>query len=143
MAFTSRIMAAPARDVFTVLTDPYSYPKWLIGTSKIRDVDAAWPAVGSCFHHGVGVGPLRLPDSTQVETIETDKVLKLRVRARPFILATASFILVDSGPSCVVMLEEEPKLRMLGNLVLPLFDPLTHVRNHESLRRLGELVDER
>ena len=143
MAFNSRSMAAPARDVFSVLADPYTYPKWLLGASSIRDVDDAWPAVGSCFHHTVGVGPFKIPDSTKIEAIETDKLLKLRVRARPFILATATFSLFDSGPSCVVMLEEEPNLRMLAKLVRPLFDPLTHVRNHESLRRLAELIEGR
>lgn len=141
MAFTSRTIPAPARDVFRVLTDPYTYPEWLIGAASIRSVDDAWPSVGSCFHHIVGVGPFKIPDSTMVEAIETDVTLKLRVRARPLILATATFRLVGSGSSCVVMFEEEPKIRVLGNLFRPILDPLTHLRNHESLRRLAERFD--
>ena len=41
----------------------------------------------------------------------------------------------------VVSFEEEPAPRLLGNLVRPLMDPLTHLRNHRSLRRLAALVE--
>jgi hypothetical protein len=38
-------------------------------------------------------------------------------------------------------MEEEPKLRFIGNLVRPLLDPVIHVRNHRSLRRLFLLFE--
>jgi len=43
----------------------------------------------------------------------------------------------------VVAFEEEPGPRAIGNLVRPLFDPITHVRNHLSLKRLDTFVARR
>ena len=143
MAYTSREIAASAAEVFDVLTDPYTYPQWLIGAASIRSVDERWPQVGSRFRHSVGVGPFAIPDDTEVEAMIPGRLLRLRVRARPLVLATASFELIESGSRCVVMLEEEPKLRLIGNIARPLLDPITHMRNHASLRRLADFVEQR
>jgi len=143
MAFTSRIIAAPPDAIWGVLIDPYTYPDWLIGAADIRDLDDTWPAVGSRFHHRVGVGLLSIPDNTEVEAIVAPAMLRLAVRARPLISAVATFRLVGDGSTTVVTVEEEPKLRMIGNIVRPLMDPAVHVRNHRSLQRLERLVLER
>lgn len=139
MAYTSREMRANAADAFAVLVDPETYPRWLVGATAIRDVDDTWPARGSKFHHLVGVGPLQIPDDTEVLDIEPGRLLRLRVRARPFVLAT--FRIIGGGPSCVVALEEEPTVRWVGNIVRPLMDPSIHIRNHRSLRRLATVVE--
>ncbi len=140
MAYTSREIPAATAEVFEVLVDPWSYPDWLLGASVIRRVDKEWPAVGSRFHHMVGVGPLSIPDNTKVESIVANSRLQLRVRARPFILATATFTLLGDDDRCVVMLEEEPIPRFLGNVARPILDPMMHVRNHLSLERLANVV---
>ncbi len=142
MSFTSREFAASPADVFAVLVDPESYPYWLIGTDRIRDVDSNWPAIGSKFHHVVGFGPLKIADDTEVIDIEDGRMLQLKVRARPLISAVATFRVVGEATSCVVTLEEEPAIRSIGNLVRPLLDPTVHMRNHRSLRRLAAVVDE-
>jgi hypothetical protein len=69
--------------------------------------------------------------------------LALSVRARPLITAEVDFRIVPDGDRCVVTMQEEPSLRLLGNLVRPIMDPVTHVRNHRSLRRLDHLVARR
>lgn len=140
MAFTSRIIHAPPEAIWAVLIDPHTYPHWLIGAAEIRDVDDAWPAIGSRFHHRVGIGVLSIPDSTAIEDVIEPEMLRLAVRARPFVSATATFRLVGDGTTTVVSVEEEPKLRLPGNVVRPLMDPAVHVRNHRSLRRLDRLV---
>lgn len=142
MSFTSREFAASPANVFAVLVDPESYPHWLIGADRIRDVDSNWPAIGSKFHHVVGFGPLKIADDTEVIDIEDGRMLQLKVRARPFISAVATFRVVGEATSCVVTLEEEPAIRSIGNLVRPLLDPTVHMRNHRSLRRLAAVVDE-
>ncbi len=142
MSFTSREFAATPTNVFAVLVDPESYPHWLIGTDRIRDVDSNWPAIGSKFHHVVGFGPLKIADDTEVIDIEDGRMLQLKVRARPLISAVATFRVVGEATSCVVTLEEEPAIRSIGNLVRPLLDPTVHMRNHRSLRRLAAVVDE-
>jgi uncharacterized protein YndB with AHSA1/START domain len=140
MAYVSREFDAPPADVFRVLVAPETYPRWLIGAADIRDVDDSWPAVGSRFHHRVGIGPLSLPDHTEVVAIEDGELLRLRVKARPFIAAVVTFHLVGDGGRCVLTMEEEPDRRIIGNVVRPVLDPMIHMRNHRSLRRLDELI---
>jgi uncharacterized protein YndB with AHSA1/START domain len=140
MAYTSREVEASVHDVFALLTDPQTYPDWLAGASDIRAVDDDWPRLGSKFHHWVGVGPLRVADSTKVLEIEPDRRLRLGVRARPFVSAIATFTLVGDDRRCMVSLEEEPAVPLIGTIVRPVMDPLTHLRNHVSLRRLAALA---
>ena len=143
MAFTSRELDAGVAATFSVLTDPQTYPQWLIGAQRIRDVDASWPQPGSRFHHLVGFGPVQIPDDTEVLAIEQDRMLRLKVRARPFISAEATFRVIGDDHRCVVTLEEEPAVRSVGNLVRIVMDPTMHARNHRSLRRLASVVEQR
>ena len=143
LAYTSVEMDAPVPDVFAVLVDAHSYPRWLIGAAEVRRVDDGWPAPGTRFHHRVGLGPLSLADSTEVIAIEQDRMLQLAVRARPLISAVVTFRLVGDGVRSVLTWEEEPALRLVGNLVRPVVDPLTHLRNHRSLQRLAVVVAQR
>jgi uncharacterized protein YndB with AHSA1/START domain len=140
MAYTSREVEAPAHDVFAILTDPRTYPEWLAGASDIRAVDDDWPRPGSKFHHWVGLGPFRVADSTKVLVHEPDRVLRLGVRARPFVSAVATFTLVGDDERCVVSLQEEPAVPIVGTIVRPVMDPVTHVRNHLSLKRLADVA---
>jgi hypothetical protein len=140
VAYVCREYEAPTSEVFGILADPASYPDWLIGTVSIRDIDASWPQPGSRFYHRVGLGPLAIPDHTEVVAIEPGESLQLRVRARPLIAAVVTFRVVGDDGRCVVTMEEEPDRRVIGNMVRPVMDPVTHVRNHRSLRRLGAVV---
>jgi uncharacterized protein YndB with AHSA1/START domain len=140
MAFTSRIIDAPAGVVWAALLDPSTYPDWLIGTREVREVEPDWPAIGSGFHHSVGVGPLVLRDRTHITGIEPGHRLELAVKARPLVSACARFELVSDGDRTVVTLEEEPAHRIIGNLVRPFLDVATHHRNHRSLRNLDRLL---
>ena len=125
------------------LTEPETYPHWLVGADSIRDVDDTWPKPGSRFHHVVGVGPIKIPDHTEVLAIEPGRLLRLKVKARPFVSAEATFTVVGDGERCVVSLQEEPTVRWAGNLVRPVMDPSIHVRNQHSLERLAALVEHR
>ena len=140
MAHTCREIAAPPSDVFAVLADPEAYPDWLIGAANIRSYDDNWPSPGAKFHHTVGVRPFVLMDSTEVIDVEPDESLVLHVRARPLVSAVVTFRLIGKGDRCVISMEEEPTVRTIGNLVRPILDPATHVRNHRSLGRLEKLV---
>ncbi len=143
MSHTCRAFTASPAEVFAVLSDPRTYPDWLIGASRIRDHDPGWPAVGSKFHHLVGIKPFALPDSTEVVSMEPDRLLRMHVRARPLVSAVATFTITGGTDGCVLCIEEEPALRVIGNLIRPVLDPITHVRNHRSLRRLAGVLDDR
>jgi uncharacterized protein YndB with AHSA1/START domain len=140
MSYVSREFARSAPEVFAALIDPETYPAWLVGASDIRDVDDEWPLAGSKFHHRVGIGPLTLADSTELLACQPPRMLRLAVRARPFISAVVTFELVGDADRCVLTMEEEPAVRTVGNVVRPVMDPVTHLRNHLSLKRLDRLL---
>lgn len=141
MSYTCRRIAASPDQVFALLADPTSYPQWLIGASEIRDHDPRWPAAGSTFDHLVGVKPFVLADSTKVLAVEPGRSLQLHVRARPFVSAIVTFTITGGPDDSVICMEEEPAIRTVGNAVRPLLDPVIHVRNHRSLRRLARLLE--
>ena len=66
-----------------MLADPDSYAYWVVGSKRIRDADASWPAPGSRFHHTVGVGPLTVDDHTESLAADRPRRLVLRANARP------------------------------------------------------------
>ena len=52
-------------DVFAVLGDGWLYPTWVVGASRMRAVDPAWPAEGAHLHHSLGAWPVLFDDDTQ------------------------------------------------------------------------------
>ncbi len=62
----TRLMDATPEQVWKVLSDGWLYPLWVVGATRMRDVDEGWPAVGTRLHHSVGSWPLMLDDTTEV-----------------------------------------------------------------------------
>ena len=83
MSTNTRIMSTTPDRVWDVLADGWLFPLWVVGASRIREVDAAWPAVGSKIHHSVGVWPLLVDDNTEVTACEPGRLLSLRARVWP------------------------------------------------------------
>ncbi len=75
-------IAVPPADVFSVLSDPEAYGDWVVGSRRIRGADAGFPAVGTRFHHQVGVAPLVLNDHTEVLENQSPNRLVLRAKTR-------------------------------------------------------------
>jgi len=140
MTRVTRHVFAPVESVFEVLVEPRTYPDWLVGAKEIRSVDDDWPAVGSRFHHRVGVGgPLTVADSTEVLDIDRPLLLALEARARPLGRARVEFRLValdhdDGRPVTRITMDEVP----IGAIapLAPILDPLTRSRNTASLNAL-------
>ncbi len=141
MALNCVQIDAPPDAVFDCLLDPGTYPDWLVGAKRIRAVDDGWPAVGTRFHHRVGAGPVMFDDWSEVRRVERPGLLQLSVRVTPLIRATVTMTLRGDGSSSLLCIEEEPEHRVVGNLLRPVLDPLTHFRNHYSIRRLKRLVE--
>jgi uncharacterized protein YndB with AHSA1/START domain len=140
MASAELVIEAERDAVWAAVADPETYPSWLVGAREIRAVDADWPRPGSSFHHRVGFGPIGLADHTTVLEVVPLRLLTLRVRATLAIQAVARFELRDDPGGTHVRFEEEPARRIIGNLLRPVLDPLTHGRNATSLRHLDSLV---
>ncbi len=141
MARTSTHVDASPERVFEILDDAKSYEFWVVGSKEIRAVDAGWPAVGSSFHHSVGIGPITIKDSTSVLERDAPRRLKLRARARPTGIAHVLFEVTPSGSGSEVMIFEEPVEGPPAWLHNPLQDLLIERRNVETLRRLRWLAE--
>lgn len=141
MARTERTMDAPPERVFEVLMDPDCYGDWVVGSKDIRGADPDWPAVGSRFHHRVGIGPLTVSDHTKIEEIDPPRLLKLRARARPFGTALVTLELLPSGSGTTVTMIEDPADPLTAIVFNPLTHWLTRRRNDEALSRLAGLAE--
>jgi uncharacterized protein YndB with AHSA1/START domain len=137
-----QIAASPA-EVFAVLGDPDAYGHWVVGSDTIRDADLSWPEVGSRFHHRVGFGLLKLNDHTEVIEADPPNRLVLRARTRPVATAQITLLLTARGHGTEVTMIEtagDPLSRLFLNVFT---DPLVHLRNVESLRRLRRIAENR
>lgn len=132
----SRSTTASPAEVFAVLADGWSYPIWVVGASRVRDVEAAWPAQGSRIHHSFGAWPALIDDVSTVLQVEPDRHLRLQAKGHPVGEATVDLLLLPDGDGCRVEIREDAtkgpgtlvplRLRQLG--IVP--------RNVEALRRL-------
>ena len=141
---TSRDVPAPPSAVWAVLADGWTYSAWVVGTSRVRDVDEAWPAQGSRIHHSFGVWPLLLNDATEVLACEPEHRLELEARGRPLGKARVRLRLTpqpDGG--CRVSIAEDA-VSGPGRLVpKAIRHALIVARNEEALRRLDFLAQGR
>ena len=83
MTRNERTIRALPDQVWDVLSDGWLYPVWVVGATRMRDVDGNWPEVGSCLHHSAGVWPLVVSDSTEVLENRPGSVLRMRARGWP------------------------------------------------------------
>lgn len=144
MSTNERTIDATPEQVWEVLADGWLYPLWVVGASRMRDVDAGWPAVGTKLHHSVGAWPGLIDDDTEVLEVEPGRKLVLQAKAWPGGEATVAIELsaTTEGRTRVTMWEDATKGP--GTLVPGLVRaPMIKWRNVEALRRLALLVEGR
>jgi len=128
-------------EVWAVLANGWSYAAWVVGASRIRSVDAGWPAAGSRIHHSAGSWPLLLNDETTVLESQAGSRLVLQAEGWPFGEATVDLTLDPSGAGCRIVMREDVS-KGPGRLVpKPARQLLLQPRNRESLRRLALLAE--
>lgn len=143
MSVNRRIIAATPDDVWRVLADGWLYPLWVVGATRMRDVDSNWPEKGSRIHHSVGVWPLLINDHTEVLEVVPGRSISLRARAWPVGEAKVDIRLSDVGAQTEVVIEEDATAGP-GVLVPEPFKGLTlKWRNVETLRRLAFVAEGR
>lgn len=141
MSLSERVVAAAPERVFAVLSDGWTYGGWVVGSSRIRSVDAEWPSQGSEIHHSVGVWPLLIDDTTSVEDCDSPRRLQLRVRAWPGGEGRAVITTEPDLTGCVVRIEECAVKGPAVMIPKVLAEKLLHWRNNETLRRLAFLAE--
>lgn len=143
MSTNERVVQASAEQVWAVLSDGWLYPLWVVGASRMRDVDDAWPEVGSRLHHSVGAWPALIDDYTEVLECRPLRMLRLRARAWPTGEAGVTLHLTPDGERTQIVMEEDAVSGPARLMPKPLRDPMLAWRNVESLRRLAYLCERR
>jgi hypothetical protein len=139
----SRKVNGSASDVWAVLADGWLYGLWVVGASRIRQVDKTWPAPDSRIHHSVGSWPLLIDHTTHVVSCDPERELVLQARAWPSGEAAVRITIADEPDGAVVTMVEDashgPALLVPGVVRRAFLDR----RNTESLTRLSHLVEHR
>ena len=143
MSTNTRTVDATPDQVWEVLSDGWLYPLWVVGASRMRDVDDGWPAVGAQLHHSVGSWPLLLDDTTEVVEAHPGSLLVLKARAWPAGHATVTLRLRAQGAQTEITIEEQATSGPGALVPQVLQDPPLAWRNVETLRRLAFLVERR
>ena len=143
MAANRRVVKATPQQVWEVLADGWLYLLWVVGATRMRDVDDTWPQVGARLHHSVGTWPLVLDDDTEVVECEPEHLLKLHAHAWPAGRAEVVLRLRAQGVETEVIMEEQANAGPAALLPSLLQDPLLAWRNVESLRRLAFIAERR
>jgi uncharacterized protein YndB with AHSA1/START domain len=129
--------------VWRILADGWLYPLWVVGASRIREVDDTWPKPGSKIHHSVGLWPAVLNDDTEVTACVSESLISLRARAWPGGEADVTIRLEPQGAATRVQIEEDVVGGPAKLVPQPLRAPVLAWRNRETLRRLAWLAERR
>ena len=143
MATNTRVVQATPERVWEVLSDGWNFPLWVVGASRMRDVDEDWPGAGAQLHHSAGIWPLLVDDTTEVLECRPGRMLRMRARGWPAGEAEVTIRLTPQAGATEVTIDESTvagPARLIPNLVE---DPLMKWRNTESLRRFAFIAENR
>ncbi|GAA1808077.1 SRPBCC family protein [Nocardioides hankookensis] len=133
----------PPSAVWDVLADGWLYPLWVVGASRMREVDDHWPEVGARLHHSVGTWPLLVDDVTEVTDVVPGLSLTLHAKARPTGVAAVTIRLEPVASGTRILIEEDALSGPARLVPKPLRDVPLHWRNTEALRRLAYVAERR
>lgn len=142
MAVQQRFNCSP-EEVFAVLHDGWTYPVWVVGASRMRDVDDGWPAPGTKLHHSFGVWPLVIDDNTEVLEIQPGQRLVLEARGWPVGKARVDITVKADGDGSLVSIDEDVTDGPAKLVPEPIRVAGIDIRNRETLRRLAYLAESR
>ncbi len=138
---TSLDTTATTEQVWSVLTDGWSYGMWVVGASRIRAVDENWPAPGSRIHHSVGVWPVVLSDHTESVSVQEGRELVMSARALPFGAASITMRLHPQNTGCRIEMIEHARTAPFTMVPESVQHLAVHPRNREAVRRLALLAE--
>jgi hypothetical protein len=139
----TRDTSATPEQVWAVIADGWTYSQWVVGNSRMRAVDANWPAPGSKIHHTIGIWPLSINDETTVETCIPRQELVLHAKTRPFGGARITLRLKASPTGCRIEMSEVPVGGPLSLVPRRLALAAAWPRNRECTWRLAAHAERR
>lgn len=143
MSSVTRVMHATPDQVWEVLSDGWLYPLWVVGASRMREVDETWPEQGAKLHHSVGSWPCLLDDDTEVLECQRPGRLELKARAWPSGAAHVVLRIEPHPDGTSVTIEEDVASGPARLVPAPARTPALAWRNTETMRRLAFLVERR
>ena len=136
-------MQCSPSDVFAVLADGWLYPSWVVGASRMRDVDHNWPQVDSRLQHSFGVWPMLLNDETVVREWDPPRRMVMSPKGWPVGEALVTIDVKPRRDGCVVRVQEKAQKGPATLVPSAALDIYLHARNIETLRRLAFIAEGR
>jgi uncharacterized protein YndB with AHSA1/START domain len=128
----------PPQQVWSVLEDPYAYPKWVVGADKTLEADASWPAPGSRFEVRLAGGA---QDHTEVREMDPGRRIVLIAARRMYGPAKVTIELAANNGGTDVTMIEDPVGKLAPLRFIPPLHLAIRLRNKESLSRLQRLAE--
>lgn len=126
-----------------MLADAWLFPTWVVGASRMRDVDVDWPEAGSQLHHSFGVWPVLINDETTMLEWSPPHRAVFKPKGWPIGEALVTIDVKPRGDDTVVRIRERA-VSGPGLLVpTPLMDAGLYLRNIETLQRLAFIAEAR
>jgi len=141
MSRNVRVLTCHPDAVFRVLADGWLFPAWVVGASRMRDVDEQWPRTGAKLHHSVGVWPLLIDDETYAIEWRPPHRMVMRPTGWPLGEARVTIDVKPHAEGCVVRIQEEPIAGPARWVPRPVIDALLWWRNTETLHRLAYMAE--
>lgn len=136
-----RTLQCSSDAVFAVLADGWTYASWVVGASRMRDVDDSWPDEGATLHHSAGVWPFLLNDTTTLVTWRPPYEMVLEAHGWPFGAAQVTLTVTDQPAGCRVAIAEDVVRGPALLVPKPVRVAGMAWRNTETLRRLAYLAE--
>lgn len=141
VATNHRMMKCTPAAVFDVISNGWLYPSWVVGASRMRNVDHAWPSPEARIHHSFGVWPALIDDTTSILEWDPPRHVKLKARGWPVGSAHVAIDVEPAEGGCRVTIIEDA-VEGPGMLVpKPARTAAIMVRNNETLQRLAYLSE--
>ncbi|MGG7463293.1 SRPBCC family protein [Plantibacter sp. YIM 135347] len=140
MSTNTRVMHCTPAAVFAVLADGWLFPGWVVGASRMREVEATWPAEGSRLHHSFGVWPILLDDVTSSLEWDPPNRCVIQPHGWPIGEARVTIQVRARGTDSIVQITEEAVKGPGSWIPKFLLDVPLWLRNTETLRRLEYLA---
>jgi len=143
MAVLNVLVERDTQQVWDVLSDGWSYADWVVGTRRIRDVDARWPEQGSQIRYELGIGRWTIEDYTTVRLAEPRQRLELEAHAGRLGTARVSISLLPWGEDhTVVVVDEHPLTGPGARWHTLVMESLLRVRNRRMVYSLARVIRE-
>jgi hypothetical protein len=143
MSSNVRIIKCSPEKLFGVLDDGWLFVGWVVGASRMRNVDDSWPAIGSQLHHSFGTWPAVIDDATTVLEYDSPRRMVIQPKGWPIGEARVSLDVRPHRKGCIVRMQEFPVTGPAMLVPSRLLDVMLHIRNHEALRRLSYIAEGR